>query len=407
MRTCGSTTAFTLFTVIAAGLLSACSGTAEAPVPGSHDDVTGEPGVPGTSQPAPNDGCDLDLASTAFGPYTALRQIPTINANGGAPEEQFWAGYPLYRFTIADNSFDPCADLSWIRLAGTTESDTPAEDVGAAPGTSNAIVLFHRDKLITAPLPVPMAENVQVSRTADNTLEITFGHYAPPGEVVTQELRTLHLRWEDNQLQLDDPTWYAEYAAARPQLDLTTPPPGSDAPVLPRGNVRTKPFEAEYELAPFPASNFRVPLTEGRELRCVLQFASDQPSWGWVGCLNGDATWPRVGPEYGFQPHPAPFVPATENPAATDTAVENTTNYLQISFLPTMLASTRVDAAAATDIPFGRTVPDEALTRVEHYVVDTRGEGVTISYGGAGVHLTSDGFETTSVHLIDQERWPW
>lgn len=379
--------------VLAALTLAACGGGAPAPAPDNETTPPVTSAEAGTA-PAARAGCDLDLASTAFGPYTALNQIPTINADDGN-EDEFWRGYPMYRFSIAENHFDPCTDLSWIRLSGTTRDDIATADLEHASGVSNAVVLFHRDELLTDPLPVEVAANLDVERLAENELELTFGHHAPPGEAVTQELQTLHLAWEDDAVQIDRGQWYADYVTSRTQLDLNSPPPGTDAPVLPLGNVRTDPFAEEYGLAAYPDSNFRIPLADGRELRCILRFPAEQPSWGWAGCLGEGAEWPRVDPKFGDQPDPAPL-----QPAAGETA-----NYVQISYLPTMVASTRVDEAAAAAVPFARTVPDDALSRIEHYVVDTRGDGVTISYGGAGVRIDAENFETTTVHLLDQERW--
>lgn len=343
-----------------------------------------------TAAPAPNAGCDFDLASTAFGPYTALNQIPTISAEGTEPTDQFWAGYPLYQFTIADNQFDPCADLSWIRLSGTTLAN------GSEPAdASGAVVIFHRDRMLTDPLPVQVAANLQVERLAENHLEITFGHYAAPGQAVTQELRSIDLTWDDDELQLDDDAWYTEYSTARTRLDLTSPPPGSDAPVLPLGNAHSSPFQEEFELAAYPDSNFRIPLSQDAELRCILRFPAEQPGWGWAGCLGDNVDWPLTEPEFGTTPDPDPLQAAPEGPP----------NYLQLSYLPAMLASSTVDQAAAAAIPFNQTVADESLTRIEHYVVDTRGEQVTISYGSTGVTIRPDGFDTTTVHLIDRSRW--
>lgn len=343
-----------------------------------------------TATPAPDAGCELDLASTAFGPYTALNQIPTIAAEGTEPNDQFWAGYPLYQFTIEDNQFDPCAELSWVQLSGTTFSD------GSEPAdASDAVVFFHRDQLLTDPLPVQVAANLRVERLAENQLEVTFGHYAAPGQAVTQELRSIELTWDNDEPVLDDAAWYTEYSAAHTRLDLTSPPPGSDAPVLPLGNAHNSPFQEEFELATYPGSNFRIPLSETSELRCILRFPAEQSGWGWIGCLGDNADWPLSEPEFGTTPDPAPLQPASEGPP----------NYLQISYMPAMLASSTVDQAAATAIPFDQTVADEALTRIEHYVVDTRGDQVTISYGGTGVTIRPDGFDTTTVHLIDRSRW--
>lgn len=367
--------------------LVACSGNTAVP-----DSATTAPANadPATATGAPDDGCELDLASTAFGPYTALNQIPTIAAEGAEHNEQFWSGYPMFQFTIEDNQFDPCAELSWIRLSGTTLADG-----SEARDASGAVVFFHRDQLLTDPLPVQVAANPEVQRLADDQLEVTFGHYAAPGEAVTQELRSIQLTWEDDQLTLDAAAWYADYSATRTRLDLGSPPPGSDAPVLPLGNVHQAPFDEEFELANYPGSNFRLPLTDDVELRCILRFPAEQSGWGWVGCLGDGVNWPVTEPEFGPSPDPAPMQPAPEGEP----------NYLQISYMPAMMASTAVEREAAAEIPFDQTVANESLTRIGHYAVDTRGEQVTISHGGTGVTIDHDGFETTTVHLINKDRW--
>lgn len=334
--------------------------------------------------------CDptLDLASTSFGPYTALNQIPTVPPAGKESPSGFWSGFPLFLATIADNSFDPCAELSWVTLSGSTRNDPESAD-------SAAILLFHRDQLLTEPLPVQVAANPQVERISGNQIQVTFAHYSPPGEVTAREERSTTFSWENGALQVEETDWSRDDPETGTQLDLTAVPPSTDIPVLPLGNVHNQPFDTEYELAEYPGSNVRIQLDEDSELLCILNFAEHHNNWGWIGCAGYGVEWPFVEPPFG--------APPAANSVSASPGV--TANYLRIALMPTALATTHFDVETMPDFPIAHTIEDGALTRVGHYIIDTRGEHPRLIYSGTAIEIWEEGFETGPANILDRSRW--
>ncbi|MGP6173995.1 LppP/LprE family lipoprotein [Corynebacterium sp. A21] len=334
--------------------------------------------------------CDptLDLASTAFGPYTALNQIPTIPPGGEEGPHGFWSGYPLFLATVEDNSFDPCADLSWVTLSGSTQDDLDHAD-------SAAVLLFHRDQLLTDPLPIQVAANPLVERISGNKIQVTFGHYASPGQTVSREQQSATFSWEEGGLNVAEFDLLREYSKTATTLDLRAAPPASDVPALPRGNVYHQPFDAEYELAEYPGSNVRIQLDEDSELLCILNFAERHNNWGWIGCAGYGVDWPFVEPAFEAPPATDPLTPSPGT----------TANYLQIALLPTTLATTYFDEETISDFPVAHTIAAGTLTRVGHYLIDTRDAHPRLIYGGAAIEIREDGFESAPANILDRSRW--
>lgn len=149
------------------------------------------------SSPADDRGCaDVTVGDTAFTGF--------LGADPTAGEIPMSTGDP-FRFHIAEDNFDACRNISWLTLRD---------------GTSAAVLLFDNGVLLTDPAPVQMAASPTVERHGEDELQIHFGHYAAPGQMVTQEIRVLTFRHSAAGVTLEDPQWYADYTAGRPRLVL-------------------------------------------------------------------------------------------------------------------------------------------------------------------------------------------
>lgn len=153
---------------------------------------------PPNENPAPcNDKTPQD---TAFAQYLDSGEIPTT---GDEP----------FRFEVADNHYDACDHISWLGLTGTTQPEGEQED------TSGFVVFFQDGDLVTDPRPVQMGAAPFVDRNdADDQAIVQFGHYAPPGEVTTTEVREETFNYVDGKIEVEDEASYEDYAQGRNQL---------------------------------------------------------------------------------------------------------------------------------------------------------------------------------------------
>ena len=108
----------------------------------------------------------LDLVETAFGLWATAKKIPIQGSS-----HQFY-------FTIQDNHFDPCADLSWVSLQG-VEQDPAHYDPMAMESAQRTLIFFHRDQLITD-ASFLLAYDARDITVADNQLEVTYEALAYP-----------------------------------------------------------------------------------------------------------------------------------------------------------------------------------------------------------------------------------
>ncbi|QGU06132.1 hypothetical protein COCCU_00820 [Corynebacterium occultum] len=332
----------------------------------------------------------VDLAETAFGPYTALNQVPTIPPEGERDQSGFWRTSPAFQISHIENHFDPCAALSWVILFGSTNQDPPGTE-------SSALLLFHHDQLLKDPLPIQLMADPKVERVADESLEVTYEYFAVPEEEQGAELLSTTLTWEDegDVVTRDDQAFRREYARQVIELDLNTPAPQDETPVLPLGNIHHRPLDAEHELAEYPDSNVRISIDEDSELLCVLKFAEYHHNWGWVGCIGHGVEWPYVEP---------PFAPPTDSAARPPEPGESA-NYLRISLEPAAIATAYFDDETMPDLPVAIEAEADTLTRVGHYLIDTRGEHPRLIYGGTAIEIREDGFDSGPANILDRSRW--
>jgi len=211
----------------------------------------------------------LDLAETAFGLWVTAKKIPIQGSS-----HQFY-------FTIQDNHFDPCADLSWVTLQG-VEQDPAHYDPMAMESAQRTLIFFHRDQLITD-ASFLLAYDARDITVADNQLEVTYEALAYP-RVTEGPTQKITYKYADGALRQEtNPT-----IDVKPlKLDFHTNPPASDAITIPLGNANYSPAIKTYEgnvLAD-------VPMGDGKIL---CDFYLTQKTSG-PSCTNRQkATWPIV-----------------------------------------------------------------------------------------------------------------
>lgn len=279
----------------------------------------------------------LDLAESEFGVFLPLSQISLADRAG-------W-----WHFTVEDNSFDPCADLSWIVLSG---------HPGGTEERSETVLFFHRDTLVGAqPL---QARVLDVRRIDDASVTVTWRNSD------NQDFDVSYA-W-DNQLLSDGRTDLLHHTRL---LNLTISPPPGDGPLLRRGNARHTPWE--QEMAP---GILGVPMGD-TTLSCDF-------STFLVTCTSE---------------RPGVFPAVDTRPGFSEEAV--TASVAEMDFaMPYSLYTRTPDPGDAHPSPTDN-VPDESITRIGSLLVDTRGgdDGFQL---GEGVARHAD----SPLGPIDRSRWP-
>jgi hypothetical protein len=102
----------------------------------------------------------MDLTSTAFGAWLGAQIIPTDQ-----PGTSFY-------FTVKDNQFNPCAELSWVTLEG--PNGNRSQDSGTGDNSVDTVVFFTRGELIRDPAPIQFADVTSVERVDANQLTLTY-----------------------------------------------------------------------------------------------------------------------------------------------------------------------------------------------------------------------------------------
>lgn len=232
---------------------------AEPPVsdsPGANPDPT-RPEIPPAGSPTstrdpdsparPVAECEnpqAELLNTGLGAHTALNRIPvTFDEN------------TFFSFTLSDNRFDPCAELSWAVLDGNL---TDREGLGGTGGSIGATtVFFHQDQLITEPLPFLMKTVEEVERVADNQLRVTHGYAGgATAEGVTETMATTHI-WENDTLRSDLSELPPEVREQPTLIDVAADPlrPGATTTQVAQTLV---------------AGQYRLPINEKQNLLCDI-----------------------------------------------------------------------------------------------------------------------------------------
>ncbi|AGF71214.1 LppP/LprE family lipoprotein [Corynebacterium halotolerans] len=360
-------------TVAALLLLSACATRPDEPgatTGSATGDTTETTTAEATTDTAACAGSDLDLAETSFGRYTPLRVVDTGVSN-------VW-----FNFEIVDNRFDPCLPLSWVTLSGTNGDRSQPE--GGPATIAEAVVFFHHDTPVTDPPPVQFREIRAVERAADDTVEVTYGHAGGANADGVTETFTVTHTWDDTRMVTGGPdaTAYEEAASFLLTLNLNSLPPPHDAPSVLLGNAGDSRLAAQHSLRRRTEALIATMPLDNAWMTC--SFASPAAP---ISCRGEGVSWPVI-PE-GF----------TER---TSWQGPGPASGLGIGYLPTTVSTTG-DPSPMPDPEVE--LPDEALSRVGTYLVDTSGDTVVISSGRSGVEVGKVGIRLTEVSHVDTSRW--
>ncbi len=344
----------------------------------STDSTTPSEGTPSPTATGPGAlpdsgacaGSDFDLAETSFGRYVPLHFVPTGMSN-------VW-----FNFEVVDNHFDPCLPLSWITLSGANGDHLQPEGNRASAAAS--VIFFHYDTPVTTPPPVQFHQIRAAERLSADSISITYGHAGGATAHGMTETFTVTHTWSGTGPVTAGPD-AAAYEAAAAQLltlDLEAPPPPHDLPAVLLGNAGNSRLAAQHNLR-----GRAGPLTVWVPLRDSGLTCSFSSPGAPVTCAGDGVAWPET-PD-GF-------------PQETSWPGPGLARGLGIHYLPTTVSTTR-DAPSLPD-PEAE-LPDEALSRVGAYLVDTTGERIIFSSGSAGVEVTPTRISLIDTDYVDTSRW--
>lgn len=296
-------------------------------------------------QPDRGESCDVSgtrVADTAFAPYTAAHRVPVTGD-----------GDTFYSFDVADNRFDPCAELSWLVLTG---SLTNAGGTGGTGGLlGDAVVFFNGDQLITEPQPFMTRSVESVQRTGEDTVRVVHGHQGgAAAEGVTGTYPSTHT-WNGSSLDSDITQLPAEMQQNPVRIDVAAPP------------VDVSGGGEDEVSQTLVAGQYKLPIADGRHLLCDIGHVA-----GPVADCYADfpTTWK---------------MPANDRPQATRIIFTDDPPHVRGTPDPTPTGSR---AEAYGDVP-----GDTTLAVGEATVDLTEPEQATISSPEGAILITPDSYE--------------
>ena len=283
---------------------------------------------------------------------------------------------------VTENSFDPCADLSWVILSGSeTRMANADEPVPPEEAEIQTIIFFNKDKLITKAnfFAAREIKDVQVKGSnATVTYSVKSGKNRSTEKVnysfnkgklttkagVSDDLKPLKLDFERGTLPMD-------------------------AKAIPLGNANYYPADQEFDEDLDSTVNmgdatlicfFNIPTLQRRKV-------SD------VSCQDYAATWPLLKDKFSSNYTP-------------NVGQDGKTNNVQIHF--GMPGTVTTEWLGPGRIVYPNEIPDNSITRIGPYFVSTHGDTVKISDNNFTVTLSEGNVTTKNEPLIklDTSRYP-
>ena len=158
-----------------------------AGIPPTDDEVRDEDMPDESSVDKPPAPCTDNPMASDFAPFLEQGIIPT-GTLGATPDSVMPADDVYYHFQVGKNGYDSCAALSYLVLNGSNGDAERSAGIGAA--IHDAVVLFHRGEVISAPAPFQMKTVEEVTRIADDRIEVLYGH---AGGATAQGVTERHL----------------------------------------------------------------------------------------------------------------------------------------------------------------------------------------------------------------------
>lgn len=351
-----------LLSAAALTVLSACS--TEAPSKSAPPTVTpitsGETQASTTDSSAPTTAttsetqCEnpkKDLADTHLGAWLPSGMLPTN-------DKEFW-----YEFRVAENHFDPCAELSWVTLEGVVQQMSNFQH-GAWESPTATVVFFSGEEMIPGQTP-QIFGGIDDVQAEGNSATVNASEWAslvegrkPAGQA--------EYSWNGTQLTSTGAKGKSGF-----QIDLTRAPLAGDGRLHPLGNVNHSVWDLELE--PNPKQLQFIPMGDYR-LRCVIGLSD-------VNCDKLDGPpFPMISTEKNFTPQVIMDYPGGGN-------------NVRIEFAPP--AHAVVNAMPLGNISGREDIPDEAVTKLGGVLVDTRGDAVIFSDGTNAYLLAAETVEET------------
>ena len=153
------------------------------------------PGVTTTvAAPAPN-GCENEgLEDSDFAPILrrGVVQLGELGAHNWevTPREDAY-----FHFQLKEDGYDACRTLSYVVVEGSNGDAAGGNGIGAS--LAQAVILFHRGDMITAPAPFEMKTVEEVGRTGDSSMRVLYGHAGGASAQGVTEYYRMNFHWED------------------------------------------------------------------------------------------------------------------------------------------------------------------------------------------------------------------
>lgn len=327
--------------VITLGATSCSSGSTETGISATLGTIAAGETDNETGTPDPNPGpattfeineppltCEnqtMDLMSTAFGAWLGSQIVPTNQPNTS------------YYFTIKDNQFNPCAELSWVTLEG--PNGNLAHDPGNGNNFVDTVVFFNGENLIRDPAPLQFRDVTSVERIDAHQLTLTYrGDWE----------HSVTYSFADGQLHGEEQL--PPEVSGNHRLDLhRAGPPAAGAP-RPFGNANYRPWDHEKSVGR------QYSLRMGAEL---------------VTCDFGNFNGVQL-VCYSERTLPWPLMPRDPQAGKQDMA--------NIAFMDFQADGNLTTEAGAFSKPGARfeMLPDNSVTRIADIFIDTRSDVVKI-----------------------------
>lgn len=297
----------------------------------------------------------MDLMSTAFGAWLGSQIVPTDQPDTS------------YYFTVKDNQFNPCAELSWVTLEG--PNGNLAHDPGNGNNFVDTVVFFNGENLIRDPAPLQFEDVTSVERVDAHQLTLTYR---------SDLEHSVTYSFADGQLHGEKQL--PPQVSDNHRLDLhRAGPPAAGAP-RPFGNANYRPWDHEKSVGR------QYSLMMGAEL-VTCDFAN----------FNGVQLVC-----YSEKALPWPLMPRDPQAGKQDMA--------NIAFMDFQADGNLTTEAGAFSKPGARfeMLPDNSVTRIADIFIDTRSDVLKIHDVNLAYLLGNDVAEPVEVpsFQLDTSRHP-
>lgn len=268
--------------LLAGGLLGACGSESTDSAAGAAGLATSTTAAAPSSAPeqAASADCVTTTLSQALGTVATTQRVGTSTSGVD------------YRFSLAEDQFDACQDLSWAVFAGSfrTVADQRVLD-SYGKGGGATVVFFQHGQPVADPAPQVLDTVVKVERVSDSAAQITWQHGSATGET------SLDSAGAEGSNGTEAPAYEGTPLPASTTLDLaalatgdasatTSAPtataanssaasssPSATAAATEASSSTSSPATSSAE--GYAAGRYRVPIADNQNLLCEFEPADD------------------------------------------------------------------------------------------------------------------------------------